>query len=124
MLPYNKRFVKNAQQLRKNMTPQERKLWYNFLKGLPLTVHRQHNIENYIVDFYIAERKIVIEIDGLQHESAGNAKSDAERDEVLNSWGIEVMRFSNRRINKAFYSVTCEILEKLGLTWFDLVEKD
>lgn len=66
----------------------------------------------------------MIEIDGLQHENVENAKADAERDEVLNSWGIEVLRYSNRRINKSFYSVTCEILEKLGLTWFDLVQTD
>ena len=106
------------------MTAEEKKLWYEFLKKLPMDVKRQHPIEGYIVDFYIPSAKIVIEIDGTQHESAENAKADAERDEVLNSWGIEVMRFSNRRINKSFYSVTCEILEKLGLTWFDLVDTD
>ena len=106
------------------MTPEEKHLWYDFLKKLPMTVKRQHPIEGYIVDFYIPSAKLAIEIDGSQHESAENAKSDAERDEVLNSWEIEVMRFSNRRINKSFYSVTCEILEKLGLTWFDLVDTD
>ena len=106
------------------MTPEEKHLWYDFLKKLPMTVKRQHPIEGYIVDFYIPSAKLAIEIDGSQHESAANAKSDAERDEVLNSWEIEVMRFSNRRINKAFYSITCEILEKLGLTWFDLVDTD
>ena len=89
-----------------------------------MDVKRQHPIEGYIVDFYIPSAKIVIEVDGSQHENAENAKADAERDEVLNSWGIEVMRFSNRRINKSFYSVTCEILKKLGLTWFDLVDTD
>jgi len=106
------------------MTPEEKHLWYDFLKKLPMAVKRQHPIERYIVDFYIPQAKLVIEIDGSQHESAENAKADAVRDEALNSWGIEVMRFPNRRINKAFYSVTCEILKKLGLTWFDLVEKD
>ena len=124
MIPYNKKLVSNARTLRKNMTPEEKHLWYDFLKKLPMTVKRQHPIEGYIVDFYIPSAKLAIEIDGSQHESAANAKSDAERDEVLNSWEIEVMRFSNRRINKAFYSVTCEILEKLGLTWFDLVDTD
>jgi very-short-patch-repair endonuclease len=106
------------------MTNEEKHLWYDFLKKLPMDVKRQHPLEAYIVDFYIPQAKLVIEIDGSQHESAENAKTDAERDEVLNSWEIEVMRFSNRRINKAFYSVTCEILEKLGLTWFDLVDTD
>jgi len=60
MIPYNKKLVSNARDLRKNMTPEEKHLWYDFLKRLPLNVRRQHNIENYIVDFYIAEKKIVI----------------------------------------------------------------
>ena len=124
MIPYNKKNTQLAKVLRKNMTDEEKHLWYDFLKKLPMAVKRQHPIEGYIVDFYIPQAKIVIEIDGLQHESTENAKADSERDEVLNSWGIEVMRFPNRRINKAFYSVTCEKLEKLGLTWLDLVEKD
>ena len=124
MIPYNKKNTQLSQVLRNNMTPEEKHLWYDFLKKLPMTVKRQHPIEGYIVDFYIHSAKLAIEIDGSQHESAENAKSDAERDEALNSWEIEVMRFSNRRINKAFYSVTCEILEKLGLTWFDLVDTD
>lgn len=67
MIPYNKNLVKNAQELRKNMTPEEKHLWYDFLKKLPFNVRRQHNIENYIVDFYIAEKKAVIEVDGIQH---------------------------------------------------------
>ena len=69
MHPYNRSLVENAQRLRKEMTPEEKKLWYDLLKRLPLTVRRQHNIENYIVDFYIAQKKIVIEVDGLQHLS-------------------------------------------------------
>ena len=60
MIPYNKKLGSNAKTLRKNMTPEEKHLWYDFLKRLPLTVRRQHPIENYIVDFYIAEKKIVI----------------------------------------------------------------
>ena len=124
MIPYNKKNTQLSRVLRNNMTPEEKHLWYDFLKKLPMTVKRQHPIEGYIVDFYIPSAKLAIEIDGSQHESAENAKSDAERDEALNSWEIEVMRFSNRRINKSFYSVTCEILEKLGLTWFDVVQTD
>ena len=106
------------------MTPEERHLWYDFLKNLPIAVKRQHPIEGYIVDFYIPQAKLVIEIDGSQYDNPENIRADSERDEALSCWGIEVIRFSNRRINKAFYSVTCAILEKLGLTWFDLVEKD
>ena len=115
MLPYNKKLVKNAQVLRKNMTPQEKKLWYNFLKDLPITVHRQHNIENYIVDFYVAETKTVIELDGLQHGEPEHAEKDAVRDADLASWGITVLRYSNRDIKRNFTAVTEDILAHLGL---------
>ena len=67
MYPYNKKIVSNAQTLRKNLTSEERHLWYDFLKKLPMPVKRQKNIENYIVDFYIPQVKTVIEIDGIQH---------------------------------------------------------
>ena len=64
MIPYNKKLVENARTLRKNMTSEEKELWYKFLKRLPFNVRRQHNICDYIVDFYIATSKIVIELDG------------------------------------------------------------
>ena len=115
MLPYNKKLVSNAQTLRKNMTPEEKHLWYDFLKRLPLTVKRQHNIENYIVDFYIAEKKIVIEIDGKQHRTEEHQEEDRIRDEVLSCWNITVLRYTNDNIRNNFNTVTVEILEKLGL---------
>ena len=61
---YNKKLTENAKALRKNMTKEERHLWYDFLKNLPIMIHRQKVIGNYIVDFYIAEAKLVIELDG------------------------------------------------------------
>lgn len=120
MIPYNKNLVANAQALRKAMTPEERHLWYDFLKKLPFNIRRQHNIENYIVDFYIAKAKIVIEIDGAQHSLPENRKSDEERDKILASWGILVLRYSNQDINERFSAVTQDILQKLGLTFADL----
>lgn len=65
MLPYNKKLFGNARELRSNMTPEEKHLWYDFLKKLPVPVKRQYNIKNYIVDFYIPRFKTVIEVDGL-----------------------------------------------------------
>ena len=115
MFPYNKKLIKNAQSLRKNMTAEERKLWYHFLKNLPLTVHRQHNIENYIVDFYIADKKLVIELDGVQHGEPEHAQKDAERDAALSAWGIAVLRYSNREIKRNFNAVTEDILAHLGI---------
>ena len=64
MIPYNPNLVDNAKTLRKNMTPEEKHLWYDFLKMLPLSVRRQHNIENYIVDFYIASKKMSLRLMG------------------------------------------------------------
>ena len=120
MIPYNKNLITNAKALRKNMTKEEKHLWYDFLKRLPLTVRRQHNIENYIVDFYIAEKKIVIELDGAQHTTAENASADNQRDAALSKWGMTVVRYPNDRVRNNFTAVTADILEKIGLTFSDL----
>ena len=120
MIPYNKKLVQNARSLRKNMTPEERHLWYDFLKRLPVTVKRQHNIENYIVDFYIAEKKLVIELDGEQHLMPGNVEKDEKRDADLQKWGITVLRFHNSSVRKDFSMVEYKILEQLGLDFKDL----
>ena len=123
MLPYNKKLVKNAQQLRKNMTPQERRLWYNFLKKLPFTIHRQHNIESYIVDFYIAEKKAVIELDGIQHRSPEHEEADKQRDEALAAWGVTVLRYSNKDINRNFTAVVEDILQRLDINPEELLKE-
>ena len=115
MIPYNKKLVSNARTLRKNMTPEEKHLWYDFLKRLPFNVRRQHNIENYIVDFYIAEKKIVIEIDGRQHLLPEHKEADKQRDAVMSSWGITVLRYSNDSMRNNFNAVAEDILRKLEL---------
>lgn len=120
MIPYNKKLVSAAKKLRRNMTPEEKHLWYDLLKRLPLTVKRQHNIENYIVDFYIPEKKTVIEIDGIQHTAPEHRESDAKRDEVLSGWGIRVLRYSNKMIRYRFHTVTADILKHLELDYKDL----
>ena len=124
MIPYNKNLVKNARSLRKNMTPEEKHLWYDLLKRLPFTVKRQHNIENYIVDFYIAEKKIVIELDGVQHFSPEHRSSDQQRDKNLAAWGIKVLRYSNDKVRNEFYSVSYDILRNLGINFSDLKSID
>ena len=120
MIPYNKKLVSNARNLRKNMTPEEKHLWYDFLKRLPLNVRRQHNIENYIVDFYIAEKKIVIEFDGVQHSARANSFNDEQRDSDLAEWGITVLRYSNDSIRHNFNDVAADILSKLEIGFSDL----
>ena len=122
MYKYNKSLVKNAQKLRKEMTKEEKHLWYDFLKKLPIQVKRQKNIENYILDFYIPSVKIAIEIDGIQHTSEEGRIQDEKRDSILNSYGIRVLRFQNRDINNNFLSVADEILKVLGISYDELLK--
>ena len=102
------------------MTPEEKHLWYDFLKRLPYNVRRQHTIENYIVDFYIAEKKIVIEVDGRQHLLPEHKEADAQRDAVMSSWGITVLRYPNESIQNNFSDVAEDILKHLGLDYLQL----
>ncbi len=105
----NTELTKNSQNLRKNMTKEEKHLWYDFLKKLPVTVHRQKVIAEYIVDFYCAEAKLVIELDGSQHYEEEVIKTDIERDKYLKSLGLTVLRYSNIDINRNFDSVCADI---------------
>ncbi|MBQ7337952.1 MAG: DUF559 domain-containing protein [Clostridia bacterium] len=117
---YDKNLVAAAKTLRKNMTHEEKHLWYDFLKKLPVTVNRQKNIGNYIVDFFIATKRIVIEIDGAQHQVPKNWKADKIRDFELQQLGITVLRYSNRDVNDHFQVVCMDILKHLGLQSSDL----
>ena len=119
-LYHNKKLVPFAKDLRNNMTNAERKLWYLFLQRLPLTVNRQKNVGNYIVDFYIHSHNLAIEIDGRQHKLPENRAADNERDEELWKLGITVLRYSNQDINRNFRAVCEDILRHLGLTASDL----
>lgn len=114
-LKYNKKLVSIAQVLRKNMTPEEKKLWYQFLKKLPVTVNRQKNIGNYVVDFYIHKTGTVIELDGAQHETVAHEEADKKRDEYLKCLGLTVLRYPNWAVKKDFNMVCDDILEKIGL---------
>ena len=120
MLPYNKSLVNNAQALRKGMTPEEKHLWYDFLKLLPIAVKRQKTIANYIVDFYIPEAKLVVEVDGRQHLTEENMLADKKRDSALGEFGIKVKRYTNESVNKHFNKIAEDILNELGIGWSQL----
>ena len=109
----NSKLTDNAKKLRRNMTKEERHIWYDFLRNLPVTVNRQKVIGKYIVDFYIASSKVVIELDGSQHYEEKGIKSDAQRDAYLNNMGIRILRYSNLDINQRFESVCQDILHHL-----------
>ena len=110
---HNKKLRDNARTLRKSMTKEERHLWYDFLKDLPIMVHRQKIIGNYIVDFYIAEAKLVIELDGSQHFEEEGQKMDESRDAFLKSQGLTILRYANSDINQNFQGVCQNIWEHL-----------
>ena len=96
------------------MTKEERHLWYDFLKKLPNTFNRQKVIGSYVVDFYCASAKIVIELDGSQHYTNEAQEKDNERDNYLNSLGIKVLRYSNYEFNKNFSGVCSDILSHIN----------
>ena len=102
-----------AQKLRRNMTKEERRLWYEFLKSLSVTVKRQMVIGSYIVDFYIASAKLVIKLDGSQHYDEEGIRTDRARDRFLAEQNIQVLRFSNNDVNQNFNGVCTKILQCL-----------
>lgn len=113
---HNAALTAYAKALRKNMTKEERHLWYDFLKRLPVMVHRQKVIGSYIVDFYIAEAKLVIELDGSQHYDPEGQAADQIRDAYLNTLGLTVLRYSNADVNLQFQSVCQDIWNRVQVS--------
>ena len=107
---HNKQLVPLAKQLRKEMTKEERHLWYDFLRTYPVRFSRQKVLGKYIADFYSAEAKLVIELDGSQHYEDTNAEKDAERTTFLEGYGLTVIRIPNNEVSKNFRGV-CEYID-------------
>ena len=106
---YNNKHIEQSRELRKNMTEQERRLWYCFLRKCPIKIYRQRPIGNYIADFYCSKAKTVIEIDGSQHYTDEGMNYDENRTNAINEFGVEVIRFSNYDVNTNFEGVCMEI---------------
>ena len=115
MIYYKQKSVGYAQELRKSMTKEERKLWYTFLKPLPKKFVRQKPLGQYIVDFYCHEKALAIELDGSQHFEEKGEAYDRKRDDFLKEQGVTVLRYSNLQIAREFDSVKADILLHLGL---------
>ena len=111
-LKYSGDLIPRAKELRKNATPQERRLWYEFLAAYPARFQRQKTIGRYIVDFYCHRAKLVIELDGSQHYEEEGRKSDAERTAFLEQSGLKVLRYSNADLNQHFPEV-CEQIDRI-----------
>ena len=109
---HNKSTVPLAKELRKDMTKEEKHLWYDFLRAYPVKFMRQRPIGPFIVDFYCAKVKLAIELDGSQHYSDQGMKSDKERTNFLEKeFGIKVLRFSNLDIMQKFEGV-CSYIDE------------
>ena len=111
----NPRLKGNAQKLRREMTREERHLWYDFLKQLPLTVNRQKVIGSYIADFYCAKAGLIVEIDGSQHYDEAQIRLDQARTRYFQSLGLAVVRYTNADVNLRFAAVCEDIFRRLPL---------
>ena len=116
---HNKKNEIYAKQLRKDMTPWERKLWYRFLKDYPVRFQRQKCIDAFIADFYCFRAKLVIELDGGGHYYEDAQEKDRSRTRKLESYGLKVIRFCNTDVDKNFYGVCTvidqEVKQRLGV---------
>ncbi len=115
---YNPELIGNARQLRKNMTAEERTLWYQYLRTYPLKFYRQRTMGNYIVDFYCAKARLVVEIDGSQHYEDEGLDYDRARTAFLESLGLTVLRVPNNEIWRNLRGVCEAIDEQVRLAGF------
>ena len=109
-LETNKNLNSTAKELRRNMTKEEKHLWYDYLKSYPVQFNRQKIVGNYIADFYCKTANIIIEIDGAQHYEMDSLEYDKQRTKYFNEQGIEVIRFLNKDINYDFEN-TCKYID-------------
>ena len=107
---HNKTLVPLAKQLRKEMTREERHLWYDFLRAYPARFLRQKVLGKYIVDFYCAAAGIIVELDGSQHYEEDNVRKDAERTAYLEGYGLKIIRIPNIEVSRNFRGV-CEYID-------------
>ena len=107
---YNVSIIHTAKMLRKNMTKEEKHLWYDFLRLHPARFSRQKVLGKYIADFYSAKANLVIELDGSGHYTEESRRHDAERTAFLEGYGISVIRIPNTEIHKNFRGV-CDYID-------------
>ena len=112
---HNSGLTGTARALRRNMTKEERRLWYCFLRTYSVRFYRQKVLGNYIADFYCARAKLIVELDGSQHYESFGKAYDEERTLFLKQYGCKVLRIPNNEVNRNFQGV-CK--------WIDLHVKD
>ena len=107
---YNNRLIPLAKQMRKEMTKEERRLWYDYLCGYPVRFSKQKVLGKYIADFYCAKARLVIELDGSQHFDNANIRKDDERTAFIERYGLRVIRIPNNEVSQNFSGV-CEYID-------------
>ena len=112
---HNSALTEKAKQLRKNMTEQERKLWFCFLKKLPVTFYRQKVLGNYIVDFYCPSANLIVELDGAQHFEETNTDYEITRTIFFMDLGFTVLRYTNKDVNINFNNICEDIYRYLNI---------
>ena len=108
----NPKLVPFAKQLRKNMTKEEKHLWYDFLRIYPIKYDRQKILGKYIVDFYCASARLVVELDGSQHYNEEGKKYDEQRTAYLEKYQVRVVHISNREIKENFKGI-CDFIDRV-----------
>ena len=111
-LGYNEKNIVLAKNLRKNATPEEKHLWYDFLSKYEIRFQRQKAIDNYIADFYCHKAKLIIELDGSQHYTENGRQDDVLRTNVLEGYGLTVIRITNKQIKTNFQGV-CKYIDRV-----------
>ena len=102
---YNKNLIPLAKTLRKEMTKEENRLWYDFLRTYPIRFSRQKVLGKYIADFYSAKAKLIIELDGSEHYTEEGLLYDEKRTDFLEQYNLSVIRIPNTEIHKNFIGV-------------------
>ena len=110
-LKKNNDLLEIARMLRRNMTEQEKHLWYDFLQSYSIKIYKQRIIDDFIADFYCHKARLVIELDGSQHYTPEGKSYDAARTDVLERYGLKVIRFMNRDVDDNFDGV-CYVIDK------------
>ncbi len=108
---YNFKHKERARGLRKDMTPQEKRLWFCYLRDYPVKFYRQRSIDSFIVDFYCPKARLVIELDGNQHYTLEGKEYDEIRTEILERYELKVIRFSNLETNRHFPEI-CSVIDR------------
>ena len=121
-LPYDGRLNGRAFDLRHEMTPQEKRLWYGYLRTYPVKVYRQRVIEHFIVDFYCPLARLVIELDGSQHYTEQGMQYDMERSAVFEQYGVQVLRFRNQDVS-AHFEMVCEQIHEAVVKRLEELER-